>query len=316
MAKRKATSLLAFVLLLSPVTVLAAPATIRVFEAQVHAAPDPSSPVVYTFAENTRVSVSEDSINGFRKVRLPGNKIGYIEESALALAGAPPPTPPPPPGFDTPPPPAPPPPGYGWPPPPPPRAPRYYPVRRYPDPTAFRHVGFFLRFDAGLGYTDSSTSASTTAFNFDSAHGLAGELGLAIGGAVAENFLLAAHFWGTSVVAPTLTARGVAVPTGGDFSVSLFGLGPSFDYYFMPNNVYVTVTPSLTWVSFSDAFSTFQTAAGFGTRFALGKEWWISGHWGLGLAGWFAFSFNKESDAVGPTWRTYAGGLSFSMTFN
>src|SRR5690349_14587206 len=93
MANRTATSLLAFALLLSPITALAAPATIRVFEAQVHAAPDPSSPVVYTFAENTRVSVSEDSINGFRRVRLPGGKIGYIEESALALAAAPPPAP-------------------------------------------------------------------------------------------------------------------------------------------------------------------------------------------------------------------------------
>jgi Bacterial SH3 domain len=310
---RTRTFLLAFALL-SPAAVLAAPATISVFEAEVHAAPDPSSPIIHTFPENARVSVSEDSVNGFRKVRLPNGKIGYIEESALTLVAVRPPAAPPPqpPAFEPPPPP---PPGYVPPPPPPPRA-RYYPVRRYPDPTAFRHVGFFLRFDAGLGYMGSSTSASATGFNFDSVHGLAGELGLAIGGAVAENFLLAAHVWGTSVVAPTITSRGVAIPTGGDFSVSLYGLGPSFDYYFMPDNVYVSVTPSLTWTSFSDAFNSFQTAAGFGTRFALGKEWWIGGHWGLGLAGWFAFSFNKESESSGPTWRTYAGGLSLSSTFN
>jgi len=70
--------------------------------------------------------------------------------------------------------------------------------------------------------------------------------------------------------------------------------------------LYVSVTPSLTWMTFSDAFNSFQTSAGFGTRFALGKEWWVGGHWGVGLAGWFAFSFNKESDAGGPTWRTCA----------
>ncbi len=313
MTIRAWTSLLAFVLLFSPATVRAAPATIRVFEAEVHAAPDPSSPVIHTFPENTRVSVSEDSVNGFRKVRLPDGKIGYIEESALTPAAVRPqaPTPPLPPGFEPPPPP-----GFGSPPPPPPRPPIYYPARRYYDPTAFRHVGFFLRFDGGLGYLGSSTSASATGFNFDSAHGVAGELGLAIGGAVAENVLLAGHLWGTSVVSPTITSRGAAIPTGGDFSVSLFGVGPSFDYYFMPHNVYVTVTPSLTWVRFSDAFNSFDTAAGFGTRLALGKEWWMTGHWGLGLAGWFAFSFNKESDAGGPTWRTYAGGLGFSATFN
>jgi hypothetical protein len=314
MTIRTCTSVVAFVLLLSPAAVRAAPATIRVFEGQVHAAPDASSPVIHTFPENTRVSVSEDSVNGFRKVRLPDGKVGYIEEAALTFAGARPrsPTPPPPPGFEPPPPP-----GFGAPPPPPPGPPAYYPYppRRYYDPTAFRHVGFFLRFDAGLGYLGSSTSASATGFNFDSAHGVAGELGLAIGGAVAENAILAGHFWGISVVSPTVSSRGASIPTGGDFSVSLFGVGPSFDYYFMPHNVYLTVTPSLTWVRFSDAFDSFDSAAGFGTRLALGKEWWVTGHFGLGLAGWFAFSFNKEGDG-GPTWRTYAGGLGFSGTFN
>ena len=319
MSIRTWTSLLVLVLLLSPATVRAAPATISVFEAEVHAGPDPSSPVIHTFPEAARVSVSEGSVNGFRKVRLRDGKIGYIEESALTLGGARPPAPgpPPPPAFEPPPPgfQPPPPPGYGAPPPPPSRPPRYYPARYY-DPTAFRHVGFFFRFDAGLGYLGSSTSASATGFDFDSAHGLAGELGLAIGGALAENTLLAGHFWGTSVASPEITSRGVAIPTGGDFSVSLFGIGPSFDHYFMPQNVYVTVTPSLTWVRFSDAFSSFDSAAGFGTRLALGKEWWVAGHWGLGLAGWFAFSFNKESGSGGPVWRTYAGGLVFSATFN
>ncbi len=312
MTIRAWTCLLALVLLSTPVTARAAPATIRVFEAAVHASPDPSSPVIHTFSENTRVSVSEDSVNGFRKVRLPDGKIGYVEEGALALAGArppppaaaPAPPPPPPPGFEPPPPPA-----FAPPPGPPPLRP-YYPARVYYDPGAFRHTGFFLRLDAGLGYMGSSTSIG------DSAHGGAGELGLAVGGAVAENVLLAAHFWGVGTLASPDTS-GAFFPPGGDVSVSLYGIGPSFDYYFMPHNVYVTVTPSLTWVRFTDNFfNTFDTSAGFGTRFALGKEWWVSHHLGIGLAGWFAFSFNKEHGAGTPTWRTYAGGLAFSSTFN
>jgi hypothetical protein len=317
--------LLAVLLLVSPAAARAAPATIAVFEAEVHAAPDAASPIVHTFPENTRVSVSEEAVNGFRKVRLPEGRIGYIEEGALRLAAARPPAPPraeqpPPPGYGTPPPP--PPPGYGTPPPPgygappPPPRPAYYPPRRYyADPTDFRHVGLFLRFDFGLGYQGSSTSASATGFSFDSAHGGAGELGIAVGGAVKENVLLAAHFWGTAVASPTVTTNGTAFSSGGDFSSSLFGIGPSLDYYFMPQNVYLSVTPSLTWLRFSDAFDSFDSSAGFGTRFALGKEWWVGRRWGLGLAGWFAFSFNKEIDG-GPTWKTYAGGLGFSGTFN
>jgi hypothetical protein len=314
MTHRSWPPLLALSLLLWPAAAWAAPATIAVFEAEVHAAPDATSPIVYTFPENTRVSVSEEAVNGFRKVRLPEGKIGYIDEGALRLAAArqpaPPRSEPPPPAYGTPPPP----PGYGAPPPPP--RPAYYPPRRYyVDPTAFRHVGLFLRFDFGLGYQGSSTSAPATSFNFDSVHGGAGELGFAVGGAVRENVLLAAHFWGTAVASPTVTTGGTAFFSGGDFSTSLFGIGPSLDYYFMPQNVYLTVTPSLTWLRFSDVFDSFDSSAGFGTRFALGKEWWVGGHWGLGLAGWFAFSFNKESDG-GPTWKTYTGGLGFSGTFN
>src|SRR3989304_4481409 len=90
-------------------------------------------------------------------------------------------------------------------PPPPPRPPAYYPVRRYYDPTAFRHVGFFLRFDLGLGYLGSSTSASATGLNFDSARGVAGELGLAVGGALRENLILSGHFWVAAAASPTLT---------------------------------------------------------------------------------------------------------------
>lgn len=308
----KWTSLLALVLLLSPAAVRAAPATIAVFEAEVHAEPDPSSPVIHTFPENARVSVSERSVNGFRKVRLPNGNVGYIEERALTLA-APPlaPTPPPPPGFAPPPPPS-----FAPPRPPPPPPPYYYPPRRYQDPTAFRHVGFFLRLHAGLGYLGSSTSASATGFNFDSTHGGAGDVGLAIGGALAENSLLSAHFWGTSAPGPTVTSGGTAFFDTRDFTVSLFGVGPSFDHYFMPHNVYVSVTPSVTWLRFSDVFNTFDTAAGFGTRIALGKEWWVAPHWGLGLAGWFAFSVNRETSSAGPYWRTWAGGLGFSTTLN
>lgn len=315
---------LAVALLLSPLAAQAAPATIRVFEAEVHAQPDMSSPVIHTFAENTRVSVSEDSVNGFRKVRLPDGKVGYIEERALSIAAARPARPAPPPAAEAPPPPpplaGPPPPPYGGaPPPPPPVRPYRYPPRRYYDPTAFRHVGFFFRFDLGLGYLGSrSTSASTSAadLGFDKSHGVAGELGLALGGAVAENAILAGHFWVASAFSPRLTAGGAVVPTSGDFSTTLFGIGPSFDYYFMPHNVYLTVTPSLTWLRFSDFGDTVDSDVGFGTRVALGKEWWVAPHWGIGLAGWFAFSFNKAGLVSNPTWDTYAGGLTFSATIN
>jgi hypothetical protein len=43
-------------------------------------------PVVHVFVEKAELSVSETGEAGFRKVRLPGGAVGWIEERALALA--------------------------------------------------------------------------------------------------------------------------------------------------------------------------------------------------------------------------------------
>lgn len=318
MTKRTSIALCALALLFFPAAALAVPATITVFEAEVHAAPDPSSPVIHTFAENTHVSVSEQATNGFRKVRLPDGRVGYLEEGSLALSpvATAPPTPPPP-GPPPPPPPAV---AVPPPPPPPPPPPVYARYRLYADPTAFKHVGFFLRLELGAGYMASSTSPTATSLPFDSTRGAAGAFGVALGGAVQENFIISGHFWGVWSGSPSAYANGVSAPVFSDFSTSLIGIGPSFDWYFMPHNIYVTLTPSLTWLNFNNVAGSFngdyQTSAGFGAWAALGKEWWLGPHWALGVSGWFACSFNRETDGSGPTWRTFAGGIGFTSTLN
>jgi len=84
----------------------AEPAVVKVFEAKVHTEPNPSAPVVHTFIEKTELSVSEESTNGWRRVRLPDQRTGWIQESALQLgapsAPAATPTPTPPPATDRP----------------------------------------------------------------------------------------------------------------------------------------------------------------------------------------------------------------------
>ena len=82
---RFAVLLLALVAGALPTVAAAAPAKVTVFEAEVHAAPDRSSPVIHRFAENARVSVSEAVRDGFRKIRLPDGKVGYVEANAVSL---------------------------------------------------------------------------------------------------------------------------------------------------------------------------------------------------------------------------------------
>ncbi len=277
----------------------AEPAVVRVFEAEVHAAPDPSSPVVYVFAESSRLSVSEAATNGFRKVRLPDGAVGYVREAALSFGArapvAEPTTPPPPPPSAPPPPPV-----YRGPPYPPPR---YRPVVFAPE----RHTGFYLHFDAGLGYQHSGTSAADGDL---STAGAAGSFGFAFGGAIAENLILSAYLWDTFTVAPVKS--GSRVVSTSDITSSLVGVGPSLTYYFMPQNVFVSVTPSVTTLVLSDygyyGYAS-ETDTGFGGRVALGKEWWTGPRWGIGLVAQFSFG-------VASTWSTYGGSLGMSMSFD
>jgi hypothetical protein len=65
-----------------------APAVVRVFEAQAHEAPDPDSPVLHAFPEEAKLSVSEEAIDGWRRVRLPDGRIGFVRDEDIAVAGA------------------------------------------------------------------------------------------------------------------------------------------------------------------------------------------------------------------------------------
>jgi hypothetical protein len=186
----------------------------------------------------------------------------------------------------------------------------------YRDPYAFRHVGFFLRLNFGVGYLGSSAQASQTLFTFDTSHGVSGDIALALGGAVRENLILAGEFWSGWSYSPDLSSHGAFVPNGGTLANAIYGVGPQLTWYIMPANVFVSVTPSLTWVSFSDAFSSFSSNVGFGTRFALGKEWFVAPHWGLGVSSWFLFSFNREGSGSNATWKTFEGGVGISGTIN
>jgi hypothetical protein len=78
-----------------------APAVVRVFEAQAHEQPHADSPVLHVFPEEAKLSVSEQATDGWRRVRLPDGRTGFVRDEQLAV-GAPPPVQPLP-GSDPPP---------------------------------------------------------------------------------------------------------------------------------------------------------------------------------------------------------------------
>jgi hypothetical protein len=63
----------------------ATPARINVFEAKVLAEPVEGAQVLHVFLEDQKVSVSEETKDGWRRVRIPGGKVGWLSEGAIEV---------------------------------------------------------------------------------------------------------------------------------------------------------------------------------------------------------------------------------------
>jgi hypothetical protein len=172
--------------------------------------------------------------------------------------------------------------------------------------TVHRHLGFFLHLDIGVGYL--GTSASQAAGG-SSLSGAALPLSIVIGGAVAEDWIIAGDLWGAAGPSPSGWEWGATV---------LSGAGLNVTHYFMPANVFVSITPSFTALVIDNGQGFVErTKTGFGGKLVIGKEWWVGDHWGLGVAaeGFFAVNKDNGTGATG-SWTTFGGGIVFSATYN
>jgi hypothetical protein len=178
------------------------------------------------------------------------------------------------------------------------------------DSTYRKHFGFYIRPDLGFGYLTSTESNVTIS-------GLSGLAGVAIGGAIQENSILAVHIIDAVAQNPTVSS-GTFSATANDTTVALWGIGPQYTYYFMPSNMYLSTTLALTRLHSTSGSNSGDSEWGVGTRIAVGKEWWVSDHWGLGVAGHLSFSTNQDPVAGGGsnTLTTWAFGAAFSATYN
>jgi hypothetical protein len=171
------------------------------------------------------------------------------------------------------------------------------------------HDGFYLNLDLGLGYEQTKIDTDPE-ITFS---GLAGQFSVAAGAALTPNFVLAGRLWGVSVFEPDVEVEGLGSGTAEDVTLSLNGIGVDLTYYFQPVNVYVTVTPSLVRATLDDGNSSGSSDYGFGARFAVGKEWWVSDNWGIGLNAQAAFASPEDEGVKLPSaWF----GVGFSATFD
>lgn len=169
------------------------------------------------------------------------------------------------------------------------------------------HDGLFLRLSAGLGYSGFSSDGQES--KDISSHNTIGSTGsFSIGGSVTENIALHADLWGVS---SHMNHDSKSFNTG--------GLGLGMTYYFMPYNIYLTGSIGPAAIVYDDGnyenydWEDHKAAYGLWTSVSVGKEWWVSSNWGLGLAlkGNYAYARNENVSY-------HQGGLMamFSATFN
>ena len=84
----------------------------------------------------------------------------------------------------------------------------------------------------------------------------------------------------------------------------------------MPYNFYVSGMIVMTRLTTTVNGTSGSTDAGLGAKIAVGKEWWIGDHWGIGVAGQFSVGSNPDQGTNAPNWTTITPALAFSASFN
>jgi hypothetical protein len=173
------------------------------------------------------------------------------------------------------------------------------------------HDGFYFRGILGLNATVMTSSDPEV-----EVAGAGGTFGLAVGWAVARNLILYAEIFDDIAVNPTVTIGDVSAETS-NTSAGVIAFGAGIAYYFMPVNLYVSATFAASQLTVHENdMEIGNSELGFGVSLMVGKEWWVSANWGLGVALQLYGGTMKDQGERAPTWSTGAAALVSSATYN
>jgi hypothetical protein len=172
-----------------------------------------------------------------------------------------------------------------------PAAPPDVPQPAAPPAGFHEHDGFFIRAAIGPGLLHASWKVGTYDW---SVTGTGFAIAVALGGSVTRNLVVYAELTRSVASDPTLTVKDVSTTKLTNYDVDLAGFGPGAAYYLAPANLYFSaalalskLTSSYNGPSGSEGDGTaleIFTRTDIGGTVMVGKEWWASANWGLGVA--------------------------------
>jgi hypothetical protein len=183
-------------------------------------------------------------------------------------------------------------------------------------PGHHEHEGFFFRVGTGVGYTQASAEEDF----FDvTVKGLSGSLTLAAGANIVPNLIIYGAVFAAASVEPSLEVNGEEIDDLDNVTAGIRGLGVGMAYY-LPSNIYFSGTLGVAQLvaTFDDGDVEEESETEFGPAFSgqIGKEWWVSSNWGLGIAGQLLFGSMKDDEDSDITWTATGFALLFSATYD
>lgn len=167
-----------------------------------------------------------------------------------------------------------------------------------------RRDGLYLRTQSGLGYLRTSESYRGGSDVFS---GVGATLQVAVGASITGHLIVHGEVVMTAVRNATWTSNGGPVLDNGPYEsgrdLTLLGVGPGVTYY-LPSNLHASGSLLVSKLWFLDANTDLpppDTHWGVGGSVAVGKDWWWSRSWGLGVAAQFNDAVMAHSLVVHPT---------------
>lgn len=173
------------------------------------------------------------------------------------------------------------------------------------------HDGFYLSMALGGVFGPTSDKVKSDEIEFS---GIGVELDFKIGGAIKENFILHATITSKAVTPPDIYINGnkMSVRSGVSFGEVMYGIGVT--RYFMPSNMFLSGSLGVGRFLISDGSTTSSTKFGPSGQIKIGKEWWVSKNWGLGVGVTYAKTYVNESSDE--TINSNRFSILFNATFN
>lgn len=178
---------------------------------------------------------------------------------------------------------------------------------------SYVHDGFFLRVAPGFGWNTTSSEFGSNEIELS---GVSGLFNFAIGGSVAQDLILHMDVSGVRTSDPKVEINGSEQAADvSSSSTSLLAIG--LTYYFS-SNMYVTGAAGVAKSKNESGGIEGETDTGYGLNVMIGKEWWVSDNWGLGLAGQFLYTNcpDKGINGVSTDVKSTSFGILLSATYN